>query len=75
MNETHLHPLRTTIVMAAWPVSGDSSQVQAFLRDQLSSSSIRGGQAPINSTLRPSQHSLAGVVQGQLIRFKQLCLM
>ena len=50
INETHLHPLRTTIVMAVWPVSGDSSQVQAFLHDQLSSSSIRGGQAPINST-------------------------
>ncbi len=72
INDTQLHPLRTTLVLAAWPVSGVNFQVLDFLRGQPSLSSTHGDPAQINSTHRPGRYSLAGVVQGHLIHFRHL---
>ncbi|KAI8519760.1 hypothetical protein Bbelb_030170 [Branchiostoma belcheri] len=66
------HPLLPDLMLAAWPISGDSCRVGAF-RQGLQISSSRLGEKVLLDSI--SQHGLsgpAGVIEGRLIQFAAL---
>ncbi|KAI8511561.1 hypothetical protein Bbelb_106610 [Branchiostoma belcheri] len=66
------HPLLPDLMLAAWPISGDSCRVGAF-RQGLQTSSSRLGEKVLLDSI--SQHGLsgpAGVIEGRLIQFAAL---
>ena len=58
--------------LAVWNISGRDSRVRAFQAKLLNSSSIHGGQKPINLTTHSSGDGIAGVVNGVQIHFQHL---
>ena len=66
------HPLRTSLSLVAWVVSGDATETMEFLRDLPASYLPPGGKEQINSMSQHGQNGLAGVQRGKLIRFQHL---
>ena len=69
-----LHPLRDSLRLAAWILSGDRLQTEAFLMMQSQSSVHLGPLGLINSTTQPGRNGVAGVNKGKLIYFRHLLM-
>ena len=69
-----LHPLKDSLRLAAWMLSGDRLQTEAFLMMQSRSSVHLGPLGLINSTTQPGRNGVAGVSKGKLIYFRYLSM-
>lgn len=67
-----LHPLRNHLVLAAWILSGNVCETEAFLRKQPTSSVHLGPLGLLNNTIVPGKNGIAGVHQSKLIYFRHL---
>ena len=69
-----LHPLKDSLRLAAWILSGDRLQTEAFLMMQSQSSVHLGPLGLINSTTQPGRNGVAGARKGKLIYFRYLSM-
>ena len=69
-----LHPLKDSLRLAAWILSGDRLQTEAFLMMQSQSSVHPGPLGLINSTTQPGRNGVAGASKGKLIYFRHLSM-
>ena len=67
-----LHPLRGKLQLAAWILSGESSQIEAFHLGLLKSSVDLGHPEHLNNMRRDGRPGVAGAVNGRVIPFKHL---
>lgn len=67
-----LHPLKDSLVLAAWMLSGNPSLTEAFLATQPTSSLHLGPMGLINSTTQHGKDGAVGVSKGKLIYFRHL---
>jgi ribonuclease HI len=71
-DQRQLHPLRDTLELAGWKLSGKPSQQEAFLRSRLPSSVDPGQLVPRSNTREFGRNGLAGVVKDRLVYFNRL---
>ena len=69
-----LHPLKDSLRLVAWILSGDRLQTEAFLMMQSQSSVHPGPLGLINSTTQPGRNGVAGASKGKLIYFRHLSM-
>ena len=67
-----LHPMRDHLVLAAWKLSGNPLETEAFLMKQPVSLPHLGRRGPINNTIQHGNSGVAGVHRGKLILFNHL---
>jgi len=67
-----VHPLKDSLVLAAWMLSGDPSLTEDFLRAQPNLLCRLGPLELISSTTQHGKDGVAGVSKGRLIYFKHL---
>jgi hypothetical protein len=67
-----LHPLRNTLKLAVWMLSGIPSQQEAFLMNQLQSFVDPGQLVPKSNIREFGRNGLAGVVKNRLVYFNHL---
>jgi hypothetical protein len=63
--QKQLHPLRDTLELAVWMLSGIPSQQEAFLMNQLKSSVDPGQLVPKSNIREFGRNGLAGVVKNR----------
>jgi len=66
------HPMRDNLVLAAWMLSGNLLDTEAFLMKQPTSLLHLGLRGQIGNTTQPGKNGVAGVNRGKLIYFKHL---
>ena len=71
-DQQQLHPLRNTLELAVWMLSGIPSQQEAFLMNQLQSSVDPGQLVPKSNIREFGRNGLAGVVRNRLVYFNHL---
>ena len=69
---SELHPLKNSLVLAAWPLSGNSFATQEFLNPQQTLSLSPGEREPTSNMLQRGNSMVAGVIGSKLILFKHL---
>ena len=69
-----LHPLKDSLHLAAWMLSRDRLQTEAFLMMQSQSSVHLGPLGLINSTTQPGRNGVAGASKGKLVYFRHLSI-
>ena len=67
-----LHPMRDSLVLAAWMLSGDPSEVEVFLMKQPASLPHLGPLRLISNTIQPGKSGVAGVMKEKLIYVRRL---
>ena len=67
-----LYPMRNSLVLAAWMLSGDPSEVEVFLMNQPASLPHLGPLGLIDNTIQPGKSGVAGVTKEKLIYSRRL---
>ena len=67
-----LHPMKDHLVLAAYKLSGNPLEREAFVIKQLVPLLHLGRRGPINNTIQHGNSGVAGVHRGKLILFNHL---